>query len=130
MPKELTVPSLYMQRPAPVILPSDLGSSLRTTSNWPAEDDETLISARAAGMNWQPIAAKYFPTKTANACRKRHERLMDRRNAQDWDGIKLETLAQAYMEMRQELWQPLADRIGEKWGLVEAKVSLDHLFRF
>lgn len=85
------------------------------------------MSARASGLNWQPIASKYFPGKTANACRKRHERLMDRRNAQDWDGVKLETLARAYMEMRQELWQPLANHIGEKWNVVEAKVSREPL---
>lgn len=113
-------------RVPPVILPSDVGTTTRSSANWTSDDDETLMNARAAGMNWQPIAAKYFVGKTANACRKRHERLMDRRNAQDWDGLKLETLAQAYMEIRREIWQPLANRVGEKWGLVEAKVRETH----
>lgn len=80
------------------------------------------MAARAAGMNWLPIQQAYFQNKTANACRKRHERLMERRNADDWDGIKLERLATAYMNMRREIWQPLADAVGEKWNVVESKV--------
>lgn len=80
------------------------------------------MSARAAGMNWAPIQTAYFPTKTPNACRKRHERLMERRSADDWDGMKLEGMAKAYMDMRKEIWAPLAERCGEKWAVVEAKV--------
>jgi hypothetical protein len=82
------------------------------------------MAARASGLNWQPIATKHFPNKTANACRKRHERLMERRNAEDWDGVKLETLATEYMAIRREMWSILADRVGEKWQIIEAKVGL------
>ncbi|KAF2756411.1 hypothetical protein EJ05DRAFT_64581 [Pseudovirgaria hyperparasitica] len=96
-------------------------SEPRTASTWSNADDEILMSARAAGMNWQPISAKHFPAKTANACRKRHERLMERRNAEEWDGVKLETLAVEYMNCRREMWQILANRVGEKWTLVEQK---------
>jgi hypothetical protein len=60
---------------------------------------------------------------TPNACRKRHERLMERMNAEQWDGVKLDVLAQAYMEVRREMWSLLAARVGEKWQLVETKVS-------
>jgi len=81
------------------------------------------MSARAQGLNWQPIQAAYFPNKTPNACRKRHERLMDRRNSDDWDAIKLETMAKEYMGMRREIWQQLGAKTGEKWSVVEAKVS-------
>lgn len=49
---------------------------------------------------------------------------MERRNADDWDGVKLEVLAKTYMGMRREIWQPLADITGEKWTVVEAKVCL------
>lgn len=49
---------------------------------------------------------------------------MERQNAEQWDGVKLEVLAQAYMEMRQEMWSLLAARVGEKWQLVEQKVGL------
>lgn len=81
------------------------------------------MRARQQGLNWQPIALKYFPDKTANACRKRHERLMEKRNSADnWDGVKLDLLSKAYIELREQMWKILADRVGEKWQNVEAKV--------
>jgi hypothetical protein len=88
---------------------------------WSPTDDQTLMAARAQNMNWLPIQQAYFPSKTPNACRKRHERLMERRSADDWDGIKLENLAKNYMNMRREIWQGLAAQTGEKWSVVEAK---------
>ncbi|CAG5178226.1 uncharacterized protein ALTATR162_LOCUS8594 [Alternaria atra] len=91
------------------------------SSSWSAKDDETLIQARAQGLNWNQIGPKHFPSKTPNACRKRHERLMERQNAEQWDGVKLDVLAQAYMEVRREMWSMLAARVGEKWQLVETK---------
>ena len=82
------------------------------------------MRARQQGLNWQPIASQYFPDKTANACRKRHERLMEKRNSADnWDGIKMDMLSKAYVELREQMWKILADRVGEKWQNVEAKVS-------
>jgi hypothetical protein len=47
---------------------------------------------------------------------------MERQNAEQWDGVKLDVLAQAYMEVRREMWSLLAARVGEKWQLVETKV--------
>lgn len=73
-------------------------------------------------MNWPPIQSAYFPTKTPNACRKRHERLMEKRNSDDWDNIKLQNLAKEYMTLRKEIWAPLSAKTGEKWSVVEAKV--------
>lgn len=49
---------------------------------------------------------------------------MERRNAEDWDGVKLEILAREYMNLRREIWTPLAERVGEKWTIVEAKVRV------
>ncbi|KAL6703764.1 NAD-dependent protein deacylase sir2rp2 [Coniothyrium glycines] len=100
---------------------SAAGASGTRSSSWSAKDDETLIQARAQGLNWNQIGPKHFPTKTPNACRKRHERLMERQNAEQWDGVKLDVLAQAYMEVRREMWSILAARVGEKWQLVEQK---------
>ncbi|MCJ1455961.1 hypothetical protein MMC28_006318 [Mycoblastus sanguinarius] len=92
------------------------------SQSWPPENDELLMRARQQGLNWQPIATNYFPDKTANACRKRHERLMDKRNnADDWEGVKMEALAKAYVEVREQMWKLLGDRVGEKWETVEAK---------
>ena len=104
---------------------SAAGGSGTRSSSWSAKDDEMLIQARAQGLNWNQIAPKHFPAKSPNACRKRHERLMERQNAEQWDGVKLNELAQAYMEVRREMWSLLASRVGEKWQLVELKVRRD-----
>ena len=48
---------------------------------------------------------------------------MEKQNAEQWDGVKLDILAQAYMEARREMWSILAARVGEKWQLVETKVG-------
>ena len=47
--------------------------------SWLLEHDELLMQARMQGLGWQHIASTYFPYKTANACRKRHERLQEKR---------------------------------------------------
>ncbi|KAM5372576.1 hypothetical protein ACJZ2D_007476 [Fusarium nematophilum] len=88
---------------------------------WTPQDDQQLLAARMQGLNWGQIQANYFPTKTPNACRKRHERLMERKGADDWDNLKLQRLAKEYMAMRKEIWSGLAARTGEKWNVVEAK---------
>ncbi|KAK3995297.1 hypothetical protein QBC44DRAFT_30296 [Cladorrhinum sp. PSN332] len=86
---------------------------------WNQEDDRTLLALRAMGKNWNQIQREAFPGKTGNACRKRHERLMERRGQNDFDNRKLERLCKEYMSMRKEIWQPLAQRCGEKWNVVE-----------
>lgn len=131
MPKELRISATH--RPSPIQLPSSRQSAPpqgqtghRNAAIWNEEDDQILISARASGLNWQPIALTHFPNKTANACRKRHERLMERRQHDDWDGHKLDALAAEYMECRREMWSILAAKVGERWALVEAKVWRRH----
>lgn len=91
---------------------------------WTPQDDQTLLQARQQGLNWAQIQSSYFASKTPNACRKRHERLMERKGADDWDQRKLERMAKEYMSLRKEIWQPLATRTGEKWNIVESMVSL------
>lgn len=85
------------------------------------------MNARREGQNWQPIANQYFSDRSGNACRKRHERLMEKRNSEDWDGVKLEELAVAYNQVKKEMWTILADRLGEKWQIIEAKVTISPL---
>ena len=89
---------------------------------WNPSDDQTLLQARAQGQNWAQIQQNFFPNKTPNACRKRHERLMERKGADDWDTRKMERMAREYMSLRKEIWAPLAQRTGEKWSVVEQKV--------
>ncbi|RDA83367.1 hypothetical protein CP532_4744 [Ophiocordyceps camponoti-leonardi (nom. inval.)] len=88
---------------------------------WSPQSDQQLVAARMQGLNWGQIKDAYFPSKTANACRKRHERLMERRGAEDWDHRKLQRLAKEYMSMRREIWSGLAARTGERWNVVEHK---------
>lgn len=106
----------------PATVTSRKSTALYTSTQWSTKDDETLMSARASGLNWQPISSKYFPSKTANACRKRHERLMKHRNNEE-EGGKLELLAKEYMSVRREMWSILTSRLGEKWTMLEAKVN-------
>ncbi|KAF1353563.1 hypothetical protein BDV97DRAFT_118115 [Delphinella strobiligena] len=131
MPKELRATTSHRASPfegrgshsQPSVPP--LGhASHRNAAVWSDSDDQILTTARASGLNWQPIATRHFPSKTANACRKRHERLMERRNHDDWDGRKIDALAREYMECRKDMWSMLAARVGERWAVVEAKVCL------
>ncbi|GAB7358585.1 hypothetical protein MBLNU230_g2645t1 [Neophaeotheca triangularis] len=97
-------------------------ASQRVAAIWSTADDDILLQARATGLNWQPIASRHFPNKTANACRKRHERLVERRHDEEWDSHKLELLAEEYLAIRRDMWEMLSSRIGERWAVVEAKV--------
>ena len=124
MPKEIrTSRAAYVPLAAPYPTP-DSANSLRTrnTGIWSTADDERLLQARAAESSWQLVAEKYFPGKTSNACRKRYERLVEKRNVEDWDAQKRGQLAQEYLRMRREVWEPLAEKMGVKWTVVEAKV--------
>ena len=43
---------------------------------------------------------------------------------EDWESTKLEEMAAAYVELRQQIWEVLAKEIGENWKVVETKVSV------
>ncbi|AEO68699.1 uncharacterized protein THITE_2118280 [Thermothielavioides terrestris NRRL 8126] len=94
--------------------------SIYNHGTWTAEDDKTLIQARTRGQNWAELQRAHFPGKTANACRKRYERLVERRGIYDYSGRRLEIIANEYMGMRRDIWSGLADRVGMKWEVVEA----------
>ncbi|KAI1748881.1 hypothetical protein F4782DRAFT_534000 [Xylaria castorea] len=112
----------YEPYPAAVAAPPAPPMPHRPSSGaWSQQDDHNLLTARQQGLNWAQIQSTYFPNKSPNACRKRHERLLERRGADDWDARKLERLAKEYMSMRKEMWQGLAARTGEKWIVVEQK---------
>jgi len=101
---------------------------------WTDEEDTFLWKAKAGGWNWDKIAqdlcAAYPPCdnkyqKTANACRKRHERIKDKvlkaqlgPNKERWSEA-----VEAYKSQRQTMWQPLADLLGYKrWQDIEEAV--------
>lgn len=103
--------------------PTPAGAAERSSASpWTEGEDLILMEARQKGLNWALIASKHFPSKTSNACRKRHERLMDKRKSQEnWD---VEALAREYMEVREKMWQILAKRLSQNWQAVEGKVLL------
>lgn len=126
-------PPLLAPPPDPLddaLLPA---ASAYNYGTWTAADDRTLLAARARGQHWGELQASHFPTKTANACRKRHERLMERRGAgaAGYDGgvgtagdaRRFEKIASEYMAMRREIWGGLAGRVQERWEFVEREVS-------
>ncbi|EGS22304.1 SANT SWI3, ADA2, N-coR and TFIIIB'' DNA-binding domain-containing protein [Thermochaetoides thermophila DSM 1495] len=94
---------------------------------WNPEEDAKLLQLRAMGKNWNQIQREAFPNKTGNACRKRHERLMERRGQNDFDARRFERVCKEYMSMRKEIWQPLASRCGEKWQVVEHQLMSNGL---
>jgi hypothetical protein len=118
----------------PKVIPPQPTSSLRHRSlspqpaqngPWTTEEDEILCDYRSRGFGWAQIQEKYFPGKSANACRKRHERLMTQRRSTCWDESRLKSLAVGYRQMREQIWGPLADMLGEKWEHVEKVVRKD-----
>lgn len=88
---------------------------------WSARQDEELTEKRRNGLAWKAIE-RSFPGKSGNACRKRYERLMQKKREDELDGDKFEDLANAYMQVRKEMWTILAERVGSRWDLVELKV--------
>ncbi|KAK3950611.1 hypothetical protein QBC32DRAFT_10969 [Pseudoneurospora amorphoporcata] len=114
----MQMPTATMGGPVGGPLPAQHRAS---SGAWNQDDDRALLALRAMGKNWNQIQREAFPNKTGNACRKRHERLMERRGQTDFDSLKLERLSKEYMGMRKEIWKPLADRCGEKWHVVEAQ---------
>ena len=109
--------------PETVPAPQQVAQARATSSAWSKEDDETLMTARAQGLNWSQIKNTHFPIKTPNACRKRHERLIERKTTDNWDKADFERLSMEYMRMRKEIWSPLAQQVGQKWTVVEHKAS-------
>ena len=100
----------------------DLISTRSSSASWDLEADRLLIDARSRDMNWGPIQQAYFPNKSANACRKRHERLMSKENTALCSSEREERIAHSYVALRKETWAPIAAQTGEKWHVVEQKL--------
>ena len=49
--------------------------------SWTSGDDDILLQVRAQGHGWNQIRRDHFPNKTANALRKRYERVTYRRGS-------------------------------------------------
>ncbi|CCE29932.1 hypothetical protein E4U22_003191 [Claviceps purpurea] len=127
-PLQISTTQKVSHSPYPVEVPTLISTQRRAASGaWKVPDDNRLIMARMEGLNWNQIKDAYFPSKSANACRKRHERVVQRKSTEDWDTRKLQLLAKEYMRMRKQIWSGLAARTGERWNVVEAKCAANGL---
>ena len=88
-----------------------------------------LIDAKSQGLGWNEIHQRFFPNKSGNACRKRHERLMVKLRTTEWDNARIQRVMAAYNEpgVREEFWSGIAHRFGERWEDVEKVVRQHHL---
>lgn len=127
MPKESKAPVTSRPGPYPTTVAAAAAASAekKAPSTWTSAEDETLVRARASGLNWEPIQQRYFPNKSPNACRKRHERILQNRQVDDWGSTKLELLATEYVNCRRQMWSILAARLNvneRNWAMIEEKV--------
>ncbi|RMZ89948.1 hypothetical protein DV736_g2833, partial [Chaetothyriales sp. CBS 134916] len=88
---------------------------------WTNGEDMMLLDAKSKGLGWNDIHEKYFPSKSGNACRKRHERLMVKLRTTDWDEARVRRVWDEYVRegVRREFWEAIAQRCGERWEDVE-----------
>ena len=104
---------------APLLTPPSSTTGI-ASSSWLPDQDKRLMHLRQQGLDWQYIASRYCPAKTPNACRKRHERLMEKQAT-----TETAKLGGAYSEVREQMWRMLGDRLGVKWTTVEEKVRIN-----
>ncbi|KAJ9615563.1 hypothetical protein H2200_001638 [Cladophialophora chaetospira] len=86
---------------------------------WNPEEDNVLLEAKSRGMSWEEIHRTHFPVKSANACRKRHERVLAKMRNTDWDDARIQRVTDAYKRHRHEIWTPLCNELNESLSDVE-----------
>ncbi|EEH42872.2 uncharacterized protein PADG_07692 [Paracoccidioides brasiliensis Pb18] len=99
--------------------PTTPSASSSPSVPWSPHDDKVLMSARALGHGWSQIQKENFHSKSPNACRKRHERLVAKRRGSEWEDERVEKVTRHYHQMRRDIWRPLAEAAGENWEDVE-----------
>jgi hypothetical protein len=119
-PYSTSVPS-----PTLPIVSSQPSQHQPSSETWSQQDDQQLLQARTQGLNWSQIKEQYFPFKTPNTCRKRHERLIERRGPNDRDARKMQIRAkkEAYISLLADdlLTKALIEKLDEE--------SLDRICR-
>ena len=118
MPNRMTISA--PPPPPQVQAPSHPGQS----APWTSAEDSALIDAKSQGLGWNEIHHRFFPNKSGNACRKRHERLMVKIRTTEWSDIRIQNVMNAYNSpgVREHFWRRIAEPYGERWEDVEKVV--------
>jgi hypothetical protein len=115
----------YMSVSAPAPLsPVTAPAHPNQSALWLDQEDTMLINAKNQGLGWNEIHKMYFPTKSGNACRKRHERLMTKLRSSDWDEARIAQVMAEYDRpgVREAFWGRIAAPFHERWEDVEKVV--------
>ena len=114
--------------PAPPAMPvapqmhREAVSKPRQSGPWNSDEDSILIDAKGRGKSWEEIHQQHFPGKSANACRKRHERVLAKMRNTDWDDARIQRVTEAYNRHRHLIWAPLCKELNENVSDVEKVV--------
>jgi hypothetical protein len=107
----------------PMVQQQETGPRPGQNGPWTPDEDDVLLDAKSRGMAWDEIHRQYFPLKTGNACRKRHDRLLAKARDPTWDDARVQRVLDCYNQQREPLWRSVADQTGERWEEVEKVVS-------
>ena len=122
LPAPNTMPAAHQMQREPLPKPGQSGP-------WNNEEDCVLIDAKGRGMSWEEIHRTHFPGKSANACRKRHERVLAKMRNTDWDDARIQRVTDAYNRHRHTIWAPLCKELNENLSDVEKVVGRLYPFR-
>ncbi len=120
LPAPSAMPAAHQIQREPLPKPGQSGP-------WNPDEDNVLINAKGRGMCWEDIHRTHFPGKSANACRKRHERVLAKMRNTDWDDARIQRVTDAYNRHRHNIWQPLCKELNESLSDVEKVVGLLHV---
>jgi hypothetical protein len=121
MPAYLPVPNTM---PAVPQMPKEPLPRPGQSGPWNNDEDSVLMEAKLKGMSWEEIHRQHFPGKSANACRKRHERVLAKVRNTNWDEARIQRVTDAYHKHRSSIWAPLCNELGESLSDVEKVVCL------
>lgn len=121
--RQFNLPPIDLNPPLSATSTTHPGIHPSQSSPWSPEEDQLLLLARSKSIRWERVHSEYFPNKTPNACRKRYERLMSKRKANDWDPQRIEAVAIQYRDRKEEMWRMISDPLGERWDHVEKMVT-------
>ncbi|KAI5307093.1 hypothetical protein KEM55_008414 [Ascosphaera atra] len=103
-----------------VEIPSRSKSGVGSKRAWTREEDRLLLQARESGKGWRDIGREVFAGKSANACRKRWERVTN--GVKKSNDREMQQILDRYYDYRERIWMPLARDLKKDWQLIERNV--------